>query len=219
MRTEYLLKREEKVEKWGEGIWTDEPDEAEWIDETTGLPCLVIRNMEVGTFAGYIGVPLGHPFYGRKEPEEADAHRGITFAGRYEELGIISRVPANARRGERAYVLPGKADPAFLGYWFLGFDCGHAGDLMPQLRKLIPSRAAEPLLIASRHEALDMFTDIYKDFVWVRERVERLAASAAEARPIRTAEFFRVAPSGDAPTLEERVADAEADGKPRREDN
>lgn len=182
MRTEYLLEPKEKVERWGPGIWTDEPDEAEWVDERTGLPCLVLRNMDFGTLAGYVGVPQGHPWHGENDPDNADAYRGITFAGMYEETGITRHVPATALRKARTVTLPGKPDELYLGHWFVGFDCAHFSDTIPHARHLIGRGAAEPLLVASVHLPDDPFTDTYKDFVWVRMRVEELALSAAEAR-------------------------------------
>lgn len=46
-----------------EGPWTDEPDKAQWIDEATGLDCLIVRN-GMGTLCGYVGVDEDHPFFG-----------------------------------------------------------------------------------------------------------------------------------------------------------
>lgn len=45
---------------WRPGPWDDEPDKVQWIDETTGLHCLVLR--ERSHWCGYVGLPSGHPW-------------------------------------------------------------------------------------------------------------------------------------------------------------
>lgn len=48
---------------WPRGEWDNEPDKVYWIDNETGLPCLIIRG-PVGSLNGYVGVPIYHPAYG-----------------------------------------------------------------------------------------------------------------------------------------------------------
>lgn len=63
------------------GPWTNEPDKAQWIDEATGLDCLIVRN-RMGALCGYVGVPEGHPAHRQDyDNVDADAHGGLTFAG------------------------------------------------------------------------------------------------------------------------------------------
>lgn len=66
-----------------EGPWNNEADKVAWIDEATGLGCIMLRQ-EDGTLSGYVGVSPEHPLYGF----EADAvpinvsyeiHRSITY--------------------------------------------------------------------------------------------------------------------------------------------
>ncbi len=177
MRTEYLLTPEEKAKLWTPGVWTDEPDVAEWTQEETGVPCLVLRNMELGAFCGYVGVHPTHPWHGVSDPPEAAAPGGITFSGLYADTGITKL----DRRG-KAVTLPGRPDESYLGFWFLGFDCAHAFDLVPSMRALFPRRRKEPVRIASRGLHPPM-VDVYRDFVWVRKQVEELAQAAYEAGP------------------------------------
>lgn len=55
---------------WGDGPWQLEPDKKQWEDEVTGLPCLIVRNTQVtGSLCGYVGVPQGHPLYGKSDKE------------------------------------------------------------------------------------------------------------------------------------------------------
>ena len=109
---------------WGEGPWKDEPDKIQWVDEETGLDCLMHRHQFMGHWCGYVGVAEGHPLFG-KDYEQADnleVHGGITF-GDYCDEGEdpahgICHVPEEGRP-ERVY--------------WLGFDCGHYHDEAPYM--------------------------------------------------------------------------------------
>jgi hypothetical protein len=54
--------KKELKSKMPEGIWQEEPDYQHWIDEETGLDCLIVRNSG-GALCGYVGIPQSHPFY------------------------------------------------------------------------------------------------------------------------------------------------------------
>lgn len=65
---------------WGAGPWQDEPDKAQWVDEATGLDCLIVRNYG-GALCGYVGLPESHPLHGADyEKPNVDVHGGLTFA-------------------------------------------------------------------------------------------------------------------------------------------
>lgn len=102
---------------WGPGPWQNEPDRVEWV--SGGLPCVLSRNPMYGTWCGYVGVPPGHPWHGRGWPELEDVqvHGCVTYAD-----GTDPRAPHI-----RSMANPREYDP----YWWVGFDCGHAFDLMP----------------------------------------------------------------------------------------
>jgi len=111
---------------WIRGEWDDEPDKKQWQDESTGLPCLIVRGTS-GALCGYVGVPEGHPAFekGYDDVSQADGeyisvHGGLTFANRCadtaDESKHICHKPA-----------PGESD----NVWWLGFDCAHSGDLCP----------------------------------------------------------------------------------------
>ncbi len=58
----------------------------------------------MGIACGYVGVPRGHPYFGKGcDDVDVQVHGGLTFAGYWED--IDSEI------------------------WWLGFDCGHAFDL------------------------------------------------------------------------------------------
>jgi len=102
------------------GPWNDEPDKVYWVDDATGLDCLIVRNRS-GALCGYVGLPPGHPMYGAdydsvrtEDGQYPDCNGGLTFAGKCHpgptEAEGICHVP-----------LPGRPDDV----WWLGFDCAH----------------------------------------------------------------------------------------------
>jgi len=154
--------------------WMDEPDREEF--EHAGLKCLILRHHEMLHLNGYVGVPRNHPWYGvdynqclrgckgkpnpiissvisypctwesdHESPENLiDVHGGLTFSGKGD----------------------GKQRPA--GYWWFGFDCAHAFDLVPQLLELRGGEYRE-------HET-------YRNFAYVRAEVKRLAEQLASIK-------------------------------------
>ena len=126
---------EHKVDRkgWPAGPWDQEPDKIQWKTDT-GLPALIVRN-ELGGLCGYVAVAEGHPCYGKDYTSEYETgddgepdyacrkdnpvndlcvHGGITYGNKC--AGPICHIPE-----------PGEPDDV----WWLGFDCGHAGDAMP----------------------------------------------------------------------------------------
>lgn len=88
---------------FGPGPWQDEPDEASWTDESTGLPCRALRN-GAGAWCGYVGVPPTHEFYRvyYSDIPYLPVHGGLTYSD---------------FKGNET--------------WWLGFDCGHYCDYVP----------------------------------------------------------------------------------------
>lgn len=165
------MTREERIRAMGEGPWVDEPDHLEF--RAHGLPCIVHRalhfgpdgrNQGGGHWRGYVGVPPGHPWHGKKldqeHCDEIDVHGGITYASLCH--GHICHVPA-----------PGEPDDV----WWLGFDASHHRDLQPATRQLLREIGH-----------LDDFhrVDVYRNLEYMRGECEQLAAQAvrrAQAAP------------------------------------
>lgn len=140
--------------EWEHGPWMDEPDRIEWRSEgTPRLPCLIVRGPS-GALCGYVGIPEGHPYFGKESTEayclDLDCHGGITYGAPCVEGGHICHVPQ-----------PGEPDTV---HW-LGFDCAHSGDLSPAHQK--------------HYRARGIYTCVefesYKAVAYVRSEVERLA--------------------------------------------
>lgn len=107
---------------WDRGPWDDEPDKAQFIDTTTGMPALILRN-DMGALCGYVGVTEGHPAFGKDydELDAIDVHGGLTFADKCHPH------PEGESRG--ICHVPGEGEPDHV--WWLGFDCAHCDDVMP----------------------------------------------------------------------------------------
>lgn len=100
--------------EWAEGEWTNEPDYLHFVDRATDMDCLVVRNHS-GGLCGYVAVEEGHPLYGSDySSADIDCHGGLTYASHC--AGHICHVPRDGRPDH---------------VWWLGFDCGHPGDLTP----------------------------------------------------------------------------------------
>jgi len=111
-----------------------------WLGEENWFPLVIIKHPQMGHLCGYVGVPAEHPWYKMKynqclegcegEPNSLDptittwhcshdtpeclidVHGGLTYSG----MGDDEYLPA--------------------GYWWFGFDCAHAWDLIPGLPNL-----------------------------------------------------------------------------------
>lgn len=132
---------------WGEGPWQNEPDRLEF--EAEGFPCLANRN-RMGVWCGYVALPPGHPWHGKKLSDRmpVDSRENLPVktgpvqlfieATRDGDDGCVSfdvlvRVHGGLTyaakcRDEICHVpKPGEPDDV----WWIGFDCGHAGDMIP----------------------------------------------------------------------------------------
>lgn len=138
---------------WPDGAWKSEPDKIQYVDEKSGLDCLVVRSFHTGALCGYVGVPKSHPAFKKRFTEvDVNVHGGLTFSNLCDE---------SAQEGEGICHLPEPGRPEIV--WWLGFDCGHAFDLMPAL-------------------GLRMTYGTYRDIEFVKQENRDLAAQLAEMR-------------------------------------
>ncbi len=139
------------------GPWNDEPDKAVWVDEATGLDCMIHRN-RTGALCGYVGVGPDHRFHGQDyNTFDVNVHGGLTYADGCQEGDDPSINVCHIPQ-------PGQPD----NVWWFGFDCAHFHDL-------VPSMAVIP-------ELAEVFGDTtYRDFAYVKAEVESLAAQLKKA--------------------------------------
>lgn len=154
---------------WGPGPWQDEPDKMQWIDEATGLDCLIVRN-RLGALCGYVGVPPEHPWHGLayggvgedydNAPDAIiDVHGGLTYADACQEdvaeAEGICHVPA-----------PGRPD----NVWWFGFDCAHSFDVVPGMEARDRERGHAPIRFGG---------ETYRTVGYVQRECRRLALQLA----------------------------------------
>jgi len=137
--------------KWGDGPWMSEPDKAQWQDPETGLPCLIVRGPH-GGLCGYVGVPPGHPAYGKHYfdiKDQIEVHGDLTYA-------------APCSHGEQSHSIchiPAEGEPDDV-HWF-GFDCAHAWDYSPSHDWRYPPYEK---------------STTYRDWAYVEDQVRQLAS-------------------------------------------
>ena len=114
---------------------------------------------------GYVGIPEGHPWHGMPYSSiPVRCHGGLTYSKLQNE---------NVRHS-----------PETAGHWWVGFDCGHSGDLVPGDKTLIRdyfkgivSPEVEEM-IAQLEE--DFRRDgIYRDVHYVKTEILRIVEQAA----------------------------------------
>lgn len=145
---DFVKGREERAATAPDGPWKTERHRVEF--EHAGLRCILARNQMLA-WCGYVGVPAGHPAYGMDYDDvDVSVHGGLTYA--------------EACRAPVCHIAENDE------LWWLGFDCAHAGDLVPtmielneKIRRNFP-RAPE---------------DEYRDEAYVTAEVKSLAEQLA----------------------------------------
>ncbi len=118
--------------------WETEPDRKEFTAH--GLRCVIKRHPTMKHLCGYVEVPKGHRWETLDALDiPADVHGGITYS-------------------EKS--LPGEESKA--DNWWIGFDCSHAGDLVPD--SVLPH----------------MSDEAYRDIKYVERECRELARQVRE---------------------------------------
>ena len=159
----HSYREREGGEPWPDGPWNSEPDKRQWVDDATGLDCLMHRNGS-GAWCGYVGVPETHPLFA-KEYDHADVnvHGGLTYSAFCQDT-------ADESVGVCHVPLPGRPHKV----WWLGFDCAHHMDLSPgMLRFHEKFERDHPEFVGMR------LREIYRDVSYVEAEVTSLAAQLA----------------------------------------
>jgi hypothetical protein len=126
--------------------WETEPSHEEWVHTPTRYKCKIRRHPDFLHLCGYVGIPYGHVWYGQSYNDtnavSPPVHGGVTFSGRMPET-------------------KGRA------VWWLGFDCGHSGDMSPGILMKLMGIELTPLLRLANEE--------YRDIDYVRSECNLLA--------------------------------------------
>lgn len=155
-----------------DGPWQGEADLLIWFHEN-GLQCAIVRNMEIGVLCGYVAIPPGHPRHGT-EGGDLHIHGGITYAD--------ARDPRPGIADEREEDAP----PGPARDWWVGFDCGHAWDIIPAML-MPPFTNFYRNLTTLGRDVYPPDGPVYRDIAYVRAEVARLAAQIAAPRPAKRA--------------------------------
>lgn len=156
--------------------WENEPDRVEF--KYKGYDCLIRRaapksqnaNDWLGSLCGYVAVPPSHPYYG-KHYEEVDlhAHGGLTYS--------------NPCQGDICH----KTDIEDKVWWF-GFDCAHAGDLIPSVWEARQPggylhHIREDLFKSFKSlENHPLFQETYKTIEFVEDEIKSLVEQLEEVK-------------------------------------
>jgi hypothetical protein len=139
-------------------IWETEGDEKQF--EYKELQCFIWRHkLGCGHLCGYVEVKPNHPWYKQNYNYlDITVHGGITFGDTFH-------------------------DGRFDGKWFLGFDCAHAGDLLPISRN---SNIFRDLAIGfgadgGDYDAMRDGYETYKDMAFVEKEIHKLADQILKA--------------------------------------
>ena len=104
---------------------------------------MVARHLNLGHHCGYLQIPENHPWHGQDYDDiEADVHGGLTYAEFQKD-----------------------------GTFYVGFDCAHAGDLVPGM--------STPWYYTPDH---DMTPKAFRDLDYVVNELRLLAEQAVEAQ-------------------------------------
>lgn len=170
--------KQEMADKGFVGPWTTEPDRLEW--KIHGLTCLVARNPFMLNWCGYVGIPKEHPYHGVEYDhndgdnpvEKLDVHGGVTYSNHCSHF--------------ICHTTDEEEDDLF----WIGFDCAHFDDIVPELDMLRAERK-DPLYIdiESLEKQLGMDGDknktwgkTYKDFFYITQQTQYLAKQLAEVK-------------------------------------
>jgi hypothetical protein len=132
-------------ERFPKGKWSSEPDVSRWFMH--GMPCLAIRDMSIGTWKGFVGIDISHPFHAQDVPDLLNINAAIEIF-----LSVHGGICTSG-------ALPAKYNEFNQNFWWIGIDTSHGGDFLPFL-------AGETNIQGNQS---------YKDFKFIRTETNKLA--------------------------------------------
>jgi hypothetical protein len=132
-----------------EGSWLSEPDICSWDHK---LPCLALRDMQLGIWKGFVAIDGYHPFYGQCIDDLLNVPAALEiFFCVHGGLSMSGRLPAKYKKYAK-------------NLWWIGMETSHGGDLMPLL-KLEGEDVNNPTS-----------SQTYKDLRFIRRETNKLAS-------------------------------------------
>jgi hypothetical protein len=131
------------------------------VGREAGLPWRIWRN-RLGVLCGYVGVPNGHPLGESKlkrEPLWGDEPHDASYDWWEEQHQIEVH-------GGLTFSMQGDGERWPKGYYWLGFDCGHAWDFVPAFHE----RFSHEKWYGELHQK-----EVYRDEDYVEEECRSLA--------------------------------------------
>lgn len=129
-----------------EGKWKLEPDFCKWT--SFNLVCLVFRDMSLGIWKGWVGLPSNHLFFKKTVDKILDYDQVLDLF--FSVHGGISK----------AGYLPYKYSNHSDDLWWIGIETCHSEDFMP---------------LAELENKNDSAKQVYKDFSFIRRETKKLA--------------------------------------------
>lgn len=145
-KTWTVIPADVKAVEWGAGPWVAEPDAIRWVDVATRLPCLALRNTELGMWCGYVGVPVGHPLFMMAHDDERFPLLRVHGEVSFSNLSTYRR-PLVMMLADDDELPPDYDDVV----WWMGFHCGYegTGDYAPGRAAMLRKAGAPEWLIAN----------------------------------------------------------------------
>jgi hypothetical protein len=135
-------------EKVTKGAWNTEPNIVLFTEDETGYTCFIRRVMNgeaaynIGHLCGYVFLPSNHPYYDANKDfddlRNIKVHGGVTYIDFLDDIELEGIQP-----------------------YAIGFDCGHGGDLMPGITRVMEFGFEE--------------RPIYRDIAYVKKECIELA--------------------------------------------
>jgi hypothetical protein len=146
---------ENRLQKDMDKPWENEPNLISLEGE--GYHLLIVRNPHLKTLCGYVGVTRQHPWflshYDDKKLRNIWVHGGLTFS----QKGGVSHFKKK--------------------YWYFGFDCAHAGDLVPSMQEVFQKTNIAPFSLFKN--------EVYRDIDYVQDEVRNLLEQLKDAKKKR----------------------------------
>lgn len=158
--------------KWLEGPWKTEPDTATWVDPETSLNCAMIRHSISGAWAGYVAVDPLHPLHLISHRDLIPIPKERRDRSDFSVTALMTAIldQSGARSASLSTLLPAHGSLNYAaedseGFWWFGFDCMRAWDIMPAVFDVIPNFWSK---------------QVYRDHGYVHDITTKLASAIEE---------------------------------------